>query len=253
MGTALCLYPAETSLRKQYERRTTSQERHKHRTDGIAVSGREQAIEVRVRKEGSRRRAGAAIVSLLIQTIIKLVTLPLRTQYDYSTPKSYFRHYKPSHYYLSPKIYATVLQLSDLIMNIFGSVRVEILNFDEMRNKAQLRITYTLRRCIPITLHWLEFLTDPLPDPPPFQNGRPPMAGLGLGSDAGHTITLPGGWNVQIPIRSPLKELLNIATIAAQAEEMLTGQVKNELVGKLYREMEGVIKRAAGGFEKSKG
>ncbi|KAI9766370.1 MAG: hypothetical protein M1840_006634 [Geoglossum simile] len=61
MGTALCLYPAETSLRKQYERRTTSQERQKHRTDGIAVSGREQAIEVRVRKEGSRRRAGAAM------------------------------------------------------------------------------------------------------------------------------------------------------------------------------------------------
>ncbi|KAI9766408.1 MAG: hypothetical protein M1840_006514 [Geoglossum simile] len=46
MGTALCLYPAETSLRKQYERRTTSQERQKHRTDGIAVSGREQAIAV---------------------------------------------------------------------------------------------------------------------------------------------------------------------------------------------------------------
>ncbi|KAI9765728.1 MAG: hypothetical protein M1840_007161 [Geoglossum simile] len=92
MGTALCLYPAETSLRKQYERRMTSQEWQKHRTDGIVVSSREQAIEVWVRKEGSRRRAGAAI-----------------TQYDYSTPKSYYRHYKPSHYYLSSKIYATVL------------------------------------------------------------------------------------------------------------------------------------------------
>ncbi|KAI9761262.1 MAG: hypothetical protein M1840_001986 [Geoglossum simile] len=83
MGTALCLYPAETSLRKQYERRTTSQERQKHRTDGIAVSGREQAIEVRVRKEGSRRRAGAAIQELKQQVEYLVNDLKAFQDYDY--------------------------------------------------------------------------------------------------------------------------------------------------------------------------
>ncbi|KAI9766018.1 MAG: hypothetical protein M1840_007025 [Geoglossum simile] len=142
---------------------------------------------------------------------------------------------------------------SDLIMNIFGGTRVEILNFDEARKKARLRITHTLRRRFPIPFPWPEFPTDPIPDPPPFQDGRPPVVGPGLGSDGGHAITLPGGRTTRIPIRSPLKGLLNIAAIAAQAEETLAGQVRGELVGKLYREMEGVIKRAAEDFEKSKG
>jgi hypothetical protein len=115
---------------------------------------------------------------------------------------------------------------SNLVMSLVGGTRIEVLSFDLKHYTARILIRTATARS-------------------PIRSAGPGILFGGVAVDGGGVIILPDGTVIKIPPRSPVMGLVSQVALVSQVEERLSGRAKSAVTAEMYKEVEGMARRAS--------